>query len=128
MASIQVYETSNDEDHKTIATIGDELGQLLNGQTLDRNRVAYALNMLKASMLLHFSHEEAMMKQNNYPNLFHHKRSHDYIMSILSEFISAFAVGRESTTADLWPHLQNSLDTHLQRYDADFAAYLGQAS
>ena len=128
MASIQVYETSNDEDHKTIATIGDELGQLLNGQTLDRNRVAYALNMLKASMLLHFSHEEAMMKQNNYPNLFHHKRSHDYIMSILSEFISAFAVGRESTTADLWPHLQKTLDTHLQRYDADFAAYLGQAS
>jgi hemerythrin-like metal-binding protein len=128
MASIQVYETSNDEDHKTIATIGDELGQLLSGQALDRNRVAYALNMLKASMLLHFSHEEAMMKQNNYPNLFHHKRSHDYIMSILSEFISAFAVGRESTTADLWPHLQKTLDTHLQRYDADFAAYLGQAS
>ncbi len=126
MASIQVYETSNEEDHKTIEAIGSELGQLLNGQALDRNRVAYALNMLKASMLLHFSHEEAIMKQHNYPNLFHHKRSHDYIMSILSEFISAFAVGRESTTADLWPHLKKTLDTHLLRYDADFAAYLSQ--
>jgi hemerythrin-like metal-binding protein len=126
MASVQVYETGNDQDHKSIVAIGSELGLLLTGPTLDRNRVAYALNMLKASMLLHFSHEEAVMKEHNYPNLFHHKRSHDYIISILSEFITAFAVGRESTTADLWPHLQKTLDTHMHRYDADFAGYLGQ--
>ncbi len=128
MASVQVYETTNGQDHKSIVTIGNELGLLLTGPALDRNRVAYALNMLKATMLLHFSDEEALMKQNNYPNLFHHKRSHDYIMSILSEFISAFMVGREGTTADLWPHLQKTLDNHMHRYDADFASYLDHES
>ncbi len=125
MAYVQAYQTTNDQDHNSIVAIGSELGLLLTGPTLDRNRVAYALNMLKASMLLHFSDEEELMKSHNYPNLFHHKRSHDYIISVLAEFISAFAVGRESTTADLWPHLQKTLDTHMQRYDADLAGYLG---
>ena len=127
MASTDLYINSNHEDHSAIMDIGGQLGLLLQGPRLDRDRVGQSLNMLKASMLLHFSDEEAFMKQNHYPNLFHHKRSHDYIISIISEFISAFAVGRESTTADLWPHLEKTLDTHMHRYDADLAAYFGEA-
>lgn len=126
MKNLRLYGHSNQKDHEHIVVIGTELWGIMTNPMFDRNRVSQALNLLKSSMLLHFSDEEAFMTEMLYPNQGQHKRSHDYIISILAEFMSAFAVGRENTAIDLWPHLEHTLDNHMARYDAEFAAYLAE--
>ncbi|MEI7609668.1 MAG: hemerythrin domain-containing protein [Rhodospirillaceae bacterium] len=118
------YSLSNQRDHEEIVVIGGELLGVMTNPMHDRARVAHHLSLLKSSLLTHFADEESEMKAHHYINFGQHKRSHVYIISILTEFSSAFAVGREKNVEDLWPHLENTLDNHLARYDAEFAAYL----
>ena len=126
MHRLQRYDQSNQQDHNHIVAIGTELWGVMTNPMFDRDRVAQALNLLKSSMLQHFNDEEAFMQKRRYPNQGPHQRSHEYIVSILADFMSAFAVGRESTAIDLWPHLEHTLENHMARYDAEFAAYLAE--
>ena len=127
MAAAQAYASLNHDEHLDMEGIGANLDALMSEPAPDRIRIAHSLSLLKASMLLHFAHEEALMKEANYPNLFHHRRSHNYIVNEISVFISAFVSGRESTTNDIWPHLKKTLDTHITRYDDDLPHFLGTA-
>ena len=124
MATSQAYSLNNKRDHDGIVVIGVQLFGMMTNPMFDRTRVSQGLNSLKASLLLHFSEEESVMKAQGYPGLPQHKRSHDYIMSILADFMSAFAVGREGVDPDLWPHLEHTLDNHMARYDAELETYL----
>ena len=127
MAAAQAYAALNQDEHLDMETIGANLDALMGEPNPDRTRIAQALSLLKASMLLHFAHEEALMKEANYPNLFHHRRSHSYIVNEVTVFISAFVSGREATTGDIWPHLKRTLDTHINRHDEDLARFLAAA-
>jgi len=127
MSGAHAYATMNDDEHKDMEAIGTELNSLLTDPEPDRSRVITSLNMLKASMLLHFAHEESVMKERNYPNFFHHRRSHNYIMTELSVFIASYATGRGDSLADIWPHLKKTLDTHMSRYDDDLTNFLDRA-
>ena len=125
MAAAHAYATMNQEEHLDMETIGTNLDALMAEAAPDRTQIAQSLSLLKAAMLLHFAHEEALMKEANYPNLFHHRRSHNYIVNEITVFIGAFVSGREATTNDIWPHLKKTLDTHIVRYDNDLTAFLG---
>ena len=124
MAPAQAYTAMNRDEHLDMETIGTNLDALMAEPNPDRTRIAQALSLLKASMLLHFAHEEALMKEANYPNLFHHRRSHSYIVNEITVFISAFVSGREAATGDIWPHLTLTLDAHIARHDEDLARFL----
>ena len=127
MESFRKYDQSNHQDHAHIVEIGAELWGIMTNPMYDRDRVAIALNLLRSSMMLHFADEESEMRRCRYPGADQHVRSHKHIIDILADFMSAFAVGRESTAIDLWPHLEHTLETHMARYDAEFAAHLAAA-
>ncbi|MEI6559297.1 MAG: hemerythrin domain-containing protein [Rhodospirillaceae bacterium] len=124
MAAAHAYASINEDEHLDMETIGANLDTLMSEAAPDRTRIAQSLSLLKAAMLLHFAHEETLMKEANYPNLFHHRRSHTYIVNEISVFIAAFVAGREATTNDIWPHLKKTLDTHIVRYDNDLCHFL----
>ncbi len=125
MSAAEAYAEMNHDEHLDMEAIGANLDALMSERAPDRTRIAQSLSLLKASMLLHFAHEEALMKEANYPNLFHHRRSHNYIVNEITVFIAAFVSGRETTTNDVWPHLKKTLDTHIARHDNDLSRYLG---
>ena len=127
MAGAHAYASMNHDEHRDMEEIGAQLSALLTAGNTDRAAVIASLNLLKASMLLHFAHEESVMKEGNYPNFFHHRRSHNYIMTELSVFIGSYAAGRVDTLNDIWPHLKKTLDTHMTKYDDDLVNFLGQA-
>jgi hemerythrin-like metal-binding protein len=124
MASAHAYASVNHDDHSFMDAIGTELGALMMRQPLDRNRIVNSLTILRAAMKAHFNQEESIMKAENYPYLFQHKGSHDYIVNYISIFISSFAPGREDAPADIWPLLKKTLETHIAKYDDPLASYL----
>ncbi len=124
MPAAHAYTSDNHDEHLDMETVGAHLAALMAEDAPDRILIAQSLSLLKASALLHFAHEEALMKEANYPNLFHHRRSHNYIANEISVFISAFVSGREATTNDIWPHLKATLDAHIIRHDNDLASFL----
>ncbi len=125
MASAHAYALTNHEDHTFMEAIGSELAELMVCQPQNRNRIVNALTILRSAMISHFRQEEAIMKSENYPYLFQHKGSHDYIINYISIFISSFAPGREDAPADIWPALKKTLETHIQKYDDPLILYLG---
>ena len=128
MSGVHAYMHMNEQEHRGMEEIGKNLSDLMSRPDVDRGKVVGSLNMLKAAMLLHFAEEEALMKENNYPNFFHHRRSHNYIATELSVFISSFVAGRSDARGDIWPHLKKTLETHITRYDDDLSAFLPGAA
>lgn len=124
MAAASAYASMNTDDHGFLESIGAELAATLSTSPVDQFRANRALQLLKSSMLLHFSQEEALMRRHNYPDFFHHKFSHDYIVTNLTVFISSFTMGHEGASAHMWPALKTSLDTHITRYDDALSSYL----
>ncbi|MEI8395583.1 MAG: hypothetical protein WCF85_12655 [Rhodospirillaceae bacterium] len=126
MSTAHAYAATNETEHQDMEAIGAEICRLVSEISIEPAKVVNALNLLKASMLLHFAHEETLMKEANFQNFFHHRRSHNYILTELSVFISSFASGRTDTISEIWPHLKTTLDTHLIRYDEDLERFLNR--
>jgi hemerythrin-like metal-binding protein len=116
----------NYNEHQDMEAIGRELSAVMSECDTDRSKVLATLNRLKATMILHFAHEEGVMKDANYPNYFHHRRSHTYIMTELAVFITSYSSGRTDTVTEIWPHLQRTLETHMNRYDRDLEAFFAR--
>jgi len=124
MAAAHAYASMNSDDHNFLESIGVELSAMLATGPPDRPKVIGTLNLLRSSMLLHFSQEETLMRKHNYPGFFHHKFSHDYIITNLSVFVSSFTTGREKASAHVWPTLKTALDNHIARYDNALSSFM----
>ncbi|MEI6986880.1 MAG: hemerythrin family protein [Rhodospirillaceae bacterium] len=123
---MHAYSRQNHDENRNMAAIGQELCQLMAQSGGEKGKLTRVLDELRAAILLHFGREEALMREENYPNYFHHRRSHAYIITEMSVFISSYAAGRTDTVNDIWPHLNKTLDTHMGKYDADLTTYLSR--
>ena len=127
MAHAHAYASTNHDDHAFMEAIGAEIESQMCRQLLNRTGLVNSLTLLRSAMKSHFRREESIMMAENYPYMFQHKGSHDYIINYVSIFISCFAPGREDAPAEVWPLLKNTLETHITKYDDPLAGYLDRS-
>lgn len=71
----------------------------------------------------HFSYEEALMRQNRYPDYAAHKAQHDALTKQVVDFRAEFQAGKKTMSVQLFHFLQEWLQHHIADSDRKYTPY-----
>ena len=118
-----VHIQSIDAQHQNLFAIGRELyaamsagqGKLAVGRIIDR---------LVQYTIVHFAHEERLMKQYHYPDLAAHKAEHDALSARVAAFQQSFHSGHVTMAVQVLQFLRDWLEEHIKGSDAGYVPYM----
>src|SRR5512141_16636 len=84
------------------------------------------LAALQEHLQRHFAHEEALMKQSDFPMADCHAREHTSVVEVVTEVQRLLAAGDPAPLARLAPAMQEWFSAHAAGMDAALAAYLAR--
>ena len=106
-----------DGQHRRIVDYINELHDAKVAQ--DRNMVGDVINELVDYTVSHFSFEESLMEQANYPFVGPHKKIHELFVKKVTGFVERFKAG-EDVLDDVLVMLQKWLVNHIKNEDGDY--------
>jgi hemerythrin len=114
---------SIDAQHQNLFAIGRELyaamssgqGKAVIGRILDR---------LVQYTVVHFAHEERLLKANDYPDFDKHKAEHEALVKQVLAFQQDFEGGRATIAVPVLQFLKDWLDKHIRVSDHAYAPCL----
>jgi len=122
-ASYSVNIGSIDAQHQNLFAIGRELYAAMNaGQ--GKSVVAKILDRLIQYTVVHFAHEERLMKVHNYKDYAAHKAEHDALTRQVLQFQRDFQNGRAAMSIQLLQFLKDWLSHHINGSDKKYAPAL----
>lgn len=114
---------SVDAQHQNLFAIARELhSAMVAGQ--GKAALARILDRLVQYTLVHFAHEERLMRQYEYPDLAAHKAEHDALASQVVKFQEEFSAGRGAITVQLLQFLKDWLQKHISGTDLKYAPHM----
>lgn len=122
-SSFSVGIESIDHDHKKLLGMINQLQAAAHYKT-DDDMVENVLNELLDYTQYHFSREENMMQQCNYPGLDNHKRQHAAMIAQVNKYIKEYRVDKTRTIEDVAVYLKTWLVNHINGSDQSYAPYL----
>ena len=84
------------------------------------------LDRLVRYTVVHFAHEERLMRLYDYPDFAEHKAQHEALTEKVLQFQQEFEAGRAAITVQLLQFLRTWLTQHIQGSDQKLAPYLKQ--
>jgi hemerythrin len=112
-----------DDEHKElVALLGEVYRQFLSNKAAER-KPQEILDALTAYTVVHFAHEEAWMRERNYPRLGKHLLEHREFVDRVSEFQRNFKSGAGHLTLDIISYLRVWLLTHISITDFDLGEF-----
>jgi hemerythrin len=126
-ASYSVGVGSVDAQHQNLFAMCRELhGAMVAGQ--GKAALARILDRLVQYTVVHFAHEERLMRLHDYPDVAAHRAEHEALTKQVLKFQEDFTAGRASITVQLLQFLRNWLQHHIQASDQRLAPYLKERS
>ncbi|RDE22538.1 hypothetical protein DV711_08060 [Motiliproteus coralliicola] len=123
--SLKLGITEIDQQHsRFVGYINDTWDALERGDS--REEFLHILNNLLDYAMEHFSLEEALMREFNYPDYESHKGTHTVTSADLFEFDLRLLAGDEAEARAFLEFLTDWLKNHILGTDAKLAAYLKQ--
>lgn len=114
---------SIDAQHQNLFAVAHELYKAMSaGQ--GKFALSRILDRLVQYTVVHFAHEERLMRQNDYPNLAQHQEEHAALTRQVLQFQTDFRAGRVAMTVQLLNFLKTWLEQHIQGSDQAYAACL----
>jgi hemerythrin len=121
--SFSVRIDSVDAQHRVLFGIAKELhAAMAAGQ--GRAVIGNILERLIQYTVMHFSHEERLLKLHSYPGFEQHHGEHEALKQRIVEFQAEFAAGRATVTVQLLAYLKKWLESHILGSDQRYAPYL----
>ena len=123
-------ETGNaliDREHRElIDAINALLDSCSKGQ--GRNELEKTAQFLQNYTSKHFSDEEQLQRQNNYPDYVQHKRYHEAFKKTVADIVSRLSVNGPTVAlvGEINSALAGWLINHIKKEDKKLAAYLSQ--
>jgi len=112
-----------DEDHKKLLSLINQLQTAAHYQT-DNTLIESTLNDLVDYTKYHFSREEQLMEQNNYPDLAGHKEQHEAMVNQVTEFINEYRTDNTRTIDNVISYLKTWLINHIKGTDREYIPYI----
>ncbi len=114
-----------DRQHRHLVDILNRLHEAmqLGGKPHDVSRV---LTDLVNYTRYHFSTEESLMRDSNYPGYEEHARKHQAMVAKADEFSGEVMAGKASATLRLMPFLKDWLGKHILETDMRFGEYVNR--
>jgi len=107
-----------DKQHRKLVDMINELFVAMRDGR-DRSAIAPILQQLIDYTASHFSAEEMLMKNHNYPGLEEHKKLHAQFVSKVLDFQKRFESGHRLTPAEVFNFLKGWLLSHIKAEDRD---------
>jgi hemerythrin len=113
---------SVDAQHRSLFAISRELHAAMTaGQA--KSALAKVLDRLVQYTVMHFAHEERLMRQYEYPGYEAHHAEHEALTKQVVKFQEEFASGKALITIQLLTFLKDWLQKHIKGSDMKAAAY-----
>ena len=112
-----------DKQHRGLIELLNELSQDFD-ENKARENLETTLEKLFDYTKYHFSTEEYIMRQANYPDYQKHKDEHDGFVKKVKEFLGNFIDDKEDLTKDIVDFLSEWVKNHILKTDREYIPYL----
>jgi len=112
-----------DREHQALFAMAEQLHQAMldgSGATVLRDLLAKLINYTQ----VHFSHEEALMRQNAYPGMAAHVAEHRQLAEQVVDLQKKYAAGKLTISMETMHFLRDWLDHHIRRSDQRVAQHI----
>ena len=121
--SFSVGHQDIDNDHKKLLGMINQLQTAIHYQT-DETTIEQTLNELIDYTKYHFSREEKIMQDHNYPQFEDHKQEHDRMVEQVTRFIDEYRIDKTRTIENVLQFLKSWLINHINGSDQQYRPYL----
>jgi hemerythrin-like metal-binding protein len=122
-ATYSVGVGSVDAQHQNLFALARELhAAMVAGQ--GKSALGRILDRLVSYTVVHFAHEERLMRLYDYPDMPAHKAEHDALTKQVVKFQEDFNAGRAAITVQLLQFLKDWLQKHIKGSDLKFAPHI----
>lgn len=111
-----------DKQHHLLVDMLNELYESMRDKKA-REELEGILKSLSDYAGIHFSYEEQLMKQYNYPGFFDHKREHDGFKSKVGEFLVKHKEGKLTLSIEVMNFLKDWLKNHIMGVDKRYSPF-----
>ena len=112
------------DDHTALLALIDHIETMMVAPKPDRAVIVAALDDLVTLARDHFEYENALMGDSPLEEFERHRTDHRYLLRCLSDFTEAIRTGERSPSLEVAFDLDNWLNFHIQRFDAELHALL----
>jgi len=112
-----------DQQHAQLFDTVNELDQALRGGA-ENAAIDSVLHKLVGYALTHFSAEESLMRQHDFPGLLTHCSQHQMFRARIAEFLEEHRAGKAGVPVSLMLFMQSWLKEHLLNTDQQYSAFL----
>lgn len=114
---------SIDAQHQTLFAIARELYTAMNAGK-GKSVVGRLLDRLVQYTVMHFAHEERLMRESAYPGLEKHRAEHTGMTTKVLEFQREYRAGRVNMSVQLLHFLRAWLTRHIAESDSAYAPHV----
>ena len=125
--SFSVNVPSMDEQHKKLVTIINELHEHQK-QGKSKEIMQTTLVKLVQYTVNHFTAEEKIMEDAQFPGLDNHRKSHQKLIASVSEYVDKFKSGESIVAIELMKFLQGWLLKHISQEDMEYGKHITKTS
>jgi hemerythrin len=114
---------SIDQQHKKLVNLINHLQTAIDystGEEIERD----ALNELVDYTKTHFTYEEGLMRDNDYPDFVAHKEQHEEMLEKVKEVLAEYEQDQDTAMTNAVEYLQDWLITHINGTDKQYSSYL----
>jgi hemerythrin len=114
---------SIDAQHQTLFHLAEELHSAMSAGR-GKSALSRILARLVQYTMVHFAHEERLMRLHDYPDLAAHKAQHQALTQKVQQFQADFNAGKTAMTVQLMHFLRDWLTDHIAGSDQKYAPLL----
>ena len=114
---------SIDQQHKKLLNLINQLQTAVDystGEQFERE----ALDELVDYTKTHFTYEEGLMKDNDYPDFEPHKAQHEKMFAKVEEVLAEYEQDQDTAMANAAEYLKDWLINHINGTDKEYSSYL----
>lgn len=120
--NLSVKIESIDNQHKHLIGLINSFYESLNTKD-EKEKTLELIRSLKAYTLTHFTLEERLMKQTEYPFYKYHKEQHDIFIATVSDFEDRFQNDKLLLTIEITKFLKNWVSDHIMYTDKRYSDF-----
>lgn len=114
---------SIDQQHKKLLTLINQLQTAVDystGEEFEREALDELVNYTKT----HFTFEEGLMKDNDYPDFEPHKAKHDEMIREVESVLSVYEQDHDTAMSNAVEYLKDWLINHINGTDKEYSSFL----
>jgi len=123
--SLSVKINSIDDQHKKLVAMINEFYDSIINRTSNEGLLKL-ISEMKNYTVVHFSHEEKLMKQLNYPDFVEHKKEHDLFVAKVLDVEEKTKSGKLVVSIEITTFLKDWLKSHINGTDKKYTSFFLQ--